>query len=280
MQANRSLFVRLFLINIILFLTGCANQDPRSAASTFTKKTGLISEDFGADGLTLRSWQRISPPVTVLRVYVEGDGFAWKSRTQPSDDPTPHNPVGLKLAAADPSANVLYLARPCQYIGPPLPATCTASVWTDRRFSPQIIDAMDNVLSQMMQRYPQARIELVGYSGGGNIAALLAARRHDVVSLRTVAGNLDVAWGNSLHHVSAMPGALSAIDSAKDLNNIPQLHFSGSKDTIVPPSVAERFQQAVGTRCAQVEIVPEMDHGSDWAAIWPGLLAQKVGCGE
>jgi hypothetical protein len=38
--------------------------------------------------------------VNSLRVYIEGDGFAWKSRTQPSGNPTPHNPVALKLAAS------------------------------------------------------------------------------------------------------------------------------------------------------------------------------------
>nr|WP_318384191.1 alpha/beta hydrolase [uncultured Enterobacter sp.] len=226
----------------------------------------------------MRSWQRISSSVSVLRVYIEGDGFAWKSRTQPSDDPTPRNPVGLQLAAADPGANVLYLARPCQFIGPPLPAGCTVHDWTDRRFSPQVVDTLDNALNEVLRRYPHARLELVGYSGGGNIAALLAARRDDVVSLRTVAGNLDVAYVNALHNVSPMPDALNAIDSAKKLNNLAQLHFSGAKDSTVPPSVAERFQRATGERCARVIIVPDMDHGSDWAARWPELLKERVAC--
>ncbi|WP_435926951.1 alpha/beta fold hydrolase [Dryocola sp. BD613] len=215
----------------------------------------------------------------LLRVYIEGDGFAWKSRTRPSDDPTPRNPVGLMLAAADPSDNVLYLARPCQFTAVPLPAVCTPAWWTDKRFSPSVIESMDGALSQVMQRYPGAKIELVGYSGGGNIAALLAARRSDVSSLRTVAGNLDVAYVNTLHRVSAMPEAVNAIGIAPQLAAMPQIHFSGGADDIVPPAVAERFQRAVGTQCAQAETVRGMAHGSDWAAIWPALLKKRVGCG-
>lgn len=273
-------FCIVLLISLALFLTGCTGRDARQSASALAKKSGMTSENFVTDGLTIRGWQRITPPVTRLRVYIEGDGFAWVSRTRPSSDPTPHNPVGLALAAADPSDNVLYLARPCQFIGPPLPAACNISLWTDKRFSSHVIQAMNDALSQVMQRYPQANVELVGYSGGGNIAAQLAARRQDVASLRTVAGNLDVDYVNSLHHVSVMPDAQSAIDVAPALSRLPQIHFSGAEDSTVPPAVAHRFQQAAGLRCVQVEIVPGMDHGADWAALWPGLLAKQPVCSQ
>ncbi|NIY49334.1 alpha/beta hydrolase family protein [Cedecea colo] len=267
------------LIGMLFFLSGCVGQDPFARDSTLAKKMGLNGENLQAGRFTLAAWQRIAPPVTLLRVYIEGDGFAWKSRSRPSDDPTPHNPVGLMLAMADPSDNVLYLARPCQFAGVPLPTACTPAWWTDKRFSALVIESMNNALSQVVQRYPGAKIELVGYSGGGNIAALLAAQRTDVQSLRTVAGNLDVAYINTLHRVSAMPDAVNAINIAPKLAAMPQIHFSGGADDTVPPAVAKRFQRAAGTRCVQVETVPGMAHGSDWAAIWPRLLRKKIGCG-
>lgn len=47
----------------------------------------------------------------MLRVYIEGDRHAWLSRTRLCADPTPHNPVALKLALADPAPGpLLYLA--------------------------------------------------------------------------------------------------------------------------------------------------------------------------
>ncbi len=48
-------------------------------------------------------------------VYIEGDGRAYVNRRTPSNDPTPGNPMALRLALADPSLRVLYLGRPCQY---------------------------------------------------------------------------------------------------------------------------------------------------------------------
>ena len=135
---------------------------------------------------------------------------------------------------------------------------------------------MNDALSQFVKQYPGVKLELIGYSGGGNIAAILAERRTDVRSLRTVAGNLDVAYVNAIHHVSAMPDAVSAIDRASALRTMPQLHFSGDADKTVTPEVAQRFQRAVGGTCSQVDIVSNMTHGSDWAAIWPQLLAKEL----
>lgn len=263
---------------LVFLACGCADRDARISASELAKRAGMSSENVQTSRFLLRTFSKTTPSAKVLRVYIEGDGFAWVSRTQPSSDPTPRNPVGLQLAAADNSPDVLYLARPCQYIGPPLPAECTVEWWTDKRFAPQVIAAMDEALSRFVSRMPGVQLELIGYSGGATIAAQLAARRHDVRSLRTVAGNLDVAMVNQIHHVSAMPDAVSAIDVASQLSTLPQIHFSGTEDSTVPLSVAQRFQQATGTRCAQVIQIPGMHHGSDWAAQWPDLLTRLPTC--
>ncbi len=264
------------LINLSLLLGGCISVDPYISAQKIASDSGLTSEKFDTELFPIVTWHRITPPVHSLRVYIEGDGFAWKSRTTPSDNPTPRNPTGLKLAAADKQANVFYLSRPCQYIGPPLPANCRVNIWTQDRFSPVVIDAMSEALNQIVLRYPGVQLDLVGYSGGGNIAALLAERRSDVRSLRTVAGNLDVAYVNAIHHVTPMPTAENAIDHAPALRALPQIHYSGGADTTVPPAVARRFQQALGGKCVQTEVVSGMEHGSDWGAVWPELLAQGV----
>nr|WP_244970405.1 alpha/beta hydrolase [Kosakonia radicincitans] len=266
------------LIMLVFLACGCADRDARISASELAKRAGMSSENVQTSRFLLRTFSKTTPSAKVLRVYIEGDGFAWVSRTQPSSDPTPRNPVGLQLAAADNSPDVLYLARPCQYIGPPLPAECTVEWWTDKRFAPQVIAAMDEALSRFVSRMPGVQLELIGYSGGATIAAQLAARRHDVRSLRTVAGNLDVAMVNQIHHVSAMPDAVSAIDVASQLSTLPQIHFSGTEDSTVPLSVAQRFQRATGTRCAQVIQIPGMRHGSDWAAQWPDLLTRLPTC--
>lgn len=270
--------VSLLLIAIAFLLSGCGTTNRHANVDALTKITGLTSENLQTKTFVLRALSKTTAPVNILRVYIEGDGFAWVNRSTPSDDPTPRNPVGLQLAAADPFPNVLYLARPCQFTVYPLPAPCSATWWTDKRFAPEVVSAMDEALTMFVGRYPGVQIELVGYSGGGNVAALLAARRHDVRSLRTVAGNLDVAYVNALHHVTPMPQALSATNVATQLSALPQVHFSGMDDTTVPGIVARRFQQAAGKRCVQVVDVAGMDHGADWAARWPTLLTTLPEC--
>nr|WP_230354261.1 alpha/beta hydrolase [Lelliottia sp. WAP21] len=264
------------MIHLSFLFTGCVSTDPLSTANALAARSGLISENLQTERYPVATWSRFTPPVKAIHVYIEGDGFAWKSRTQPSDNPTPRNPTGLSLAAADASSSVLYLARPCQFILP-LPTHCTVNEWTTDRFSPEALGAMNEALDQIVSRYPGVKLDLIGYSGGGNIAALLAMRRTDVRSLRTVAGNLDVTWVNALHQVTPMPHALNAIDTASALRALPQIHYSGDQDEVVPTLVARRFQQAVGGHCTQVKVVHGMGHGSDWGAKWAELSEESGG---
>ena len=69
-----------------------------------------------------------------LTIYIEGDGLAWMSRSLPSDDPTPNNPLGLELALRHPNNAAAYLSRPCQNIDPQDRNNCTEEYWTRRRF--------------------------------------------------------------------------------------------------------------------------------------------------
>lgn len=270
MRLNKNIFFVVTLIHLSFLFAGCESTSPLSTANTLAAHSGLIRENLQTEWYPVATWSRFTPPVRTIHVYIEGDGFAWKSRTQPSDNPTPRNPTGLSLAAADVSSSVLYLARPCQFILP-LPTHCTVNEWTTDRFSPEALRAMNEALDQILRRYPGVKLDLTGYSGGGNMAALLAMRRSDVQSLRTVAGNLDVAWVNALHQVTPMPRALNAIDTASTLRTLPQIHYSGDQDNVVPTLVARRFQQAVGGHCTRVVVVPGMGHGSDWGAKWAGL---------
>lgn len=80
-------------------------------------------------------------------------------------------------------------------------------------------------------------IELIGYSGGGVLAALIAARRTDVRRIVTVAANLDLAvWTRTLG-VDAMRNSLDPAREADRIEAIPQYHLAGASDEAVPPSV-------------------------------------------
>lgn len=261
-----------------LVLPGCAALDPDAHADALAEPAHLHRETLDAGPFVLTAFTRITQPGKPLRVYIEGDGVAWRSRTEPSLDPTPHQATALALAARDPSPNVVYLARPCQFTPMAMNPRCGIPYWTGKRFAPEVIESMNDAVSHFAGLTPGQPVELIGYSGGGAVAMLIAAHRTDVVSLRTVAGNLDDEFVNRLHHVSPMPDSENPIDVAEKVSAIAQIHFSGADDTVVPPSVALRFVKAAGARCARTQTVPSMSHDSDWSLQWPALLSVEPGC--
>jgi len=220
---------------------------------------------------------RATDPALPLRVYIEGDGLAWATRERPSSDPTPRRPVALQLAALDPYPNVIYLARSCQYIKP-LPETCTPQWWTSERFSRRVVEVTNAALDALKRQTRTDQIELVGYSGGGAVALLVAASRGDIRNLRTVAGNLDTEAVNRLHRVSPMPESLNPADMAGSVSQLPQIHFAGVQDTVVPPSIASGFLQRAGGRCTRLVLRSEADHIVGWIEAWGSLISDTPAC--
>lgn len=241
------------------------------------KQHGFVTADIPVNGFVLRTYQRVTDPQRPLHLYIEGDGRAWLSTSLPSADPTPRNPVALQLALRDKAPNVIYLARPCQYTLVNSPA-CRVEYWTTHRFSSDVIDSMNRAVEALEQQVPNQPIHLIGYSGGGAVAALIAARRHDVASLRTVAGNLDHVALNAYHKVDQMPESLNAIDVAASLKHLPQIHFVGGEDWVVPAFIAERFIKLTGSECAKLVRQTSASHSDGWVENWGDLLKDDPGC--
>jgi len=261
----------------LALLAGCASDpDLVQRADALAAPAGLQREEVRGGPFVLTAYVHARPKAPLLRVYLEGDGRAWITRNQVSPDPTPHSAMGLRLAASD-GGDVVYLARPCQFTPMARNPVCHPLYWAGLRYSPEVVSAMDEALSRYVAQLQPARLELVGYSGGGAIAVLLAARRKDVSAIRTVAGNLDHVAVNQWHKVSQMPGSLNPIDVAAQVERIPQLHVSGAEDTVIPTAITHSFVDQVG-RCAGLVTVQGMAHQSDWDRLWPKLLAVPLPC--
>ena len=186
----------------------------------------ISTNDFDVLAFVRQGAPQKSDSQSILTVYLEGDGHAWANRFTKSDDPTPLEPVALSLATQDPSANVAYLARPCQFvINTHYDRGCNSEFWTSRRYSAKMIEASNQALDQLKNRYHATQLVLIGYSGGGAIALLVAAQRKDVAKIITVAGNLDtVAWTN-IQQLDPLKGSLNPADSAIALEAIPPSTF-------------------------------------------------------
>lgn len=180
----------LALLLFSLVLSGCASRLETAeslAASRHWRSEIIATPTFDLYSFGPSRFVADEP----LIVYVEGDGYAWISRTQLSDDPTPRRPLALELAVADPRPNVTYLARPCQYVSGRNRRNCLPAYWDTAGYSEGVISAFDTAVTTLVRRAGTHKVFYVGYSGGGAVAALVAARRSDSAGLVTVAGVLD-----------------------------------------------------------------------------------------
>lgn len=259
-------------------LFGCAGRQPAIPPDLprVADAQGLTVRHLATPPFVLKALAPGAPAGPVLRVYIEGDGRAWLTRGRLSPDPTPSNSLVPALLEADPAPDKAYLARPCQYLRK---EGCNPVYWSDRRFSPEVVASMDEALNQLKRAGGYQALELVGYSGGGTMAALLAARRSDVLFLRTIAGNLDHGWLNRHHRLSPLAGSLNPPDFAARLASVPQRHFFGAADRLVPPEVYQAYRGVFrDTGCLAVTVIPGADHVSGWRENWPELLALAPGC--
>ena len=75
---------------MFLFLTGCA--------TSITPPETFMYKEIQTDTFKIASWQKITNPETYVRIYIEGDGYAFNASGQPSFNPTPRSDLVRKLA--------------------------------------------------------------------------------------------------------------------------------------------------------------------------------------
>lgn len=268
--------VSLLLSILGFLLSGCTHLSPEARtqnAEALAANGGWEKRYVETNRFTFVAFApKHSTPIRSLRIYIEGDGQAWQHRKLPSQDPTPINPIALKLALKDPQAAV-YLARPCQYVQGQHKKGCEQRYWTHARFSEEVIDATDQAITALMRQSHAQRLILVGYSGGAAVAALVAARRRDVDKLITVAGNLDHAAWTTLHNISPLSGSLNPVDSRSQIQSIEQLHLVGAEDKIIPASIVSAYVRGFPDATKiKMRSIDRFDHHCCWVEQWPSLM--------
>jgi pimeloyl-ACP methyl ester carboxylesterase len=259
-----------------LLLTGCnpylsMNGNPETIGKLYKFNRVLVK---GGD-FWITTYQKITDENAPYVFYLEGDGAAFDGRYRVSRNPTPRRQMFIQLAQMDHRPNVIYVGRPCQYTPKDLNPKCSNLYWTDRRMSDDSVESLNEVINSINKN---KSFSLVGYSGGGGIAVLIAARNNMVRDIITIAANLDHIAFTTLHNVTPMIGSLNPIDYVSKVGNIPQLHISGEKDKIVPPFIADKFVQASGSTCVKQRIMPRIDHTHGWNKIWEYVLTIPIRC--
>ena len=253
----------------LLMLSGCASQISLQQYTTaHLKPVTLQTSPF--------TLQAMVPPGGVykhLRVYIEGDGHAWATSSQPSTDPTPHTSLMLRYASEDVEP-VVYLARPCQY---QMSSKCDVGTWTDGRFSRPVMDSMNAGLSRLKIQFGVERFELVGHSGGGNVALVLAGMRTDVSQVQTIAGNIEPAFWTRLHNLTPLNGPLTPLQFKGKLKDLPQRHIVGANDTVVPPAVSQAYARELAGTCIEI-INSTATHSAGFDGAWHQYSHSPISC--
>ena len=236
-----------YSILLALLLSGCAWMRP--------SPSGFVAKKIETEYLTFSVWEKEGiEPGKPLRIYLEGDG-----------NPNPSDKIALYYAEQDPSTNVIYVARPCQWSKDKICQT-KPEIYKEQRFHSEIIQEIEEVISYLKSKYKAPKIELVGYDGGATVALNLASQI-EVARVITIAGILDTNAYTRQNGIPEMPDAQNPADKLSILAEIPQIHYVGGEDEITPRRGAERFVAKMKRpKSAVVKSVPGIGH-SNWKGV-------------
>lgn len=243
---------------ILLFLAGC---------TTIAAPAGFVYKEIETRDFTIATWQKVTNPAAPYKIYIEGDGYAFNAHGRPTRDPTPRGTLVRELAFGDDSPNVIYLARPCQYVKSPI---CSQRHWTTARFAPEIVNAEYEAIRKIAGDKP---VILIGFSGGAQIAGLAAAAKPglNVRKIITVAGNLDHSAWTRYHNLPPLDESMNLESYRKQFAQIPQIHYAGTDDDVIPALLIREF---AGNGAVVIE-VDGASHNAGWESIYRDIWREK-----
>lgn len=266
--------VKLVVIATMLLVVSATIAGCASAA----RHSQQLARRNGFEPLLLRgtrfqhhAFARLQAESGLLVIFIEGDGSTWvDGGRRVAADPTAHVPLALELAVDTP-ASVLYLGRPC-YLETVRPPECSEALWTSQRYSSEVVRSMSAAASAFISEHHFERVLLVGYSGGGALAVLMARDLPQLQGIVTVAGNLDPdAWAR-LHGYDPLDGSLNPALAPPLPAQLDQWYLVGQRDENVPAEAVARYFARVPPD--RVWSYPRFDHKCCWAREWPSIFAR------
>ena len=225
------------MLLLALFLAGCTSNATR--IEELAAALGMTRSVVVAGGFRSPIFMRGAPGPqdATLAIFIEGDGVPWEGGRQPSLDPATRDPIALKLLAQTPLP-AAYVARPCYH--DMTGGRCTPERWTMARYSDEIVSSMTEVVRTTALQAKARSVVLVGYSGGGVLAVLIAERLDNVSAVITVGANLDTDAWTRHHDYLPLSGSLNPASSTAE-HRWPETHLYGARDQTVPPATVEAY---------------------------------------
>ncbi|MFK8021296.1 MAG: alpha/beta fold hydrolase [Pseudomonadales bacterium] len=259
------------LATSVLLLDGCTSVPALQRAIS---QYGLMSFSLQAKQFQVMVLQKNESPLVSqrLHIYLEGDGRPWQG-DQPAFDPSGTHLLALKMMLQDPVPSA-YLTRPCYHRADPdrqVAGLCEANHWTSGRYSPIIVAAMVDAVEALVEERNAAELSLVGYSGGGTLALLIANQLSSPPArVVTVAAVLDTTRWTEFHKLLPLTQSLNPIDEVSASSAFQQVHLFGVKDTVVPPHLNQHYADR-HTKAHYLSF-DDFGHQCCWAQQWPDVL--------
>ena len=211
------------------------------------------AEDFAfvpvhAGKFDIATYQKNTDPRAPVHIYIEGDGHAFDAYGAPTGDPTPRGTMMRDLAMRDLGPNVVYMARPCQFI---MSEKCDEKYWTDGRFAPAVINSMSAAVTQIAAGRP---IVMIGYSGGAMVSGLIIKRNPSLPIKKwiTIAGVLNHADWTEYFGDAPLRASLNL----RRLPDVRALHYVGADDDVVPNALSQKWIGDSG----KIIVIPNAGH--------------------
>lgn len=232
----------------------------------------VVPQDFQYKEITtqnfkLASWQRITNNYDPIKIYIEGDGASFDAYGQPTKDPTPKGALLREIAFGDNNPNVVYLARPCQYVKD---SKCQQKYWTTARFAPEVITSTGEAISNIVGNNNE--IILIGLSGGAQVAGLVAVTtpQFRIKKIVTIAANLDHKAWTEYHHLPPLVDSLNLADYKYRYETFPQIHYVGEDDEVIPAQLIYDF---VGKD--RTVLVKGANHSRGWLSVYSKIRQER-----
>ncbi len=260
MQVN-NIFIFLLLL---MFLGGCSIKTNKleSQVTDFGLTKSIIKTKY-FNHVLFRNDKVVN---NLLYVYFGGDGKPWTNGREKASDPTGQNHLALTLMTKQ-NHPAIFITRPC-YFGMLVQAQCRPDLWTNGRYSEQVLTSMAEVLTLTLAKLPRTKLVLVGYSGGGVIATLLANRIANVVALVTIAANLDIDLWTRVRGFQPLYDSSNPIEIVELNKDITGIHLIGKQDRVVPNEVTLAFVQKHGGLVWRYD---NYGHLCCWQDDWPEI---------
>ncbi len=266
MKIKGYLSVQLLLILPLVIsglVGGCAHK---TTFNSLVQDNSLVKNNYQSpyfNHLTLSNQQYYTHNKSVLYVFIEGDGLPWLTRNQISTNPDPVYPLALDLMSHNPYPGI-YLSRPCYWLRND---SCNYELWTNKRYSEQVVKSMIYTLAEISREFES--ITLVGYSGGGTLAVLMANAFEKVTRLVTLAGNLDHTKWTQQHDYTSLKGSLNPSEY-KLASSVKQFHFAAENDkNILAEWIRDFSDKQVNS---QFILLKNTDHSCCWLENWGNII--------